>query len=555
MVCEDMPCTLHLFDGAGSEQDGWPVAIAGDCLGWVAIGPHESAFTACTRNTSTVITALGRDGKPLAGWPVRVPGWQAGDSGGISSAGIGPLAIGPDGTVYLGVNPVADTGRYEIHAFAPDGTKRKGWPERLPGGAQGFALAPDGIVVAWWYEGIVDGLGLQARRTRFTMLDRTSDPIRGWPIGSVGAASWPVIRADGSIVYTSATGKVWAHDRRGKIIDGWPYRLPYQIAPQLRRDGRLLFVAFSEVHVVNERGRAVKGWPWRTSGTLDAPVCDLDSEGNPVYALDADDTLYVAPRKGSETNVLALAPDGTPEPGWRPYRVPSGWRVTNLEPGVDGTLTVGLNGGECIQEYDATSVRLDSRGSLIGDAPGTPLAVVYDAMRPERLSTATGMTSYPQGAEVAFTFDLVNRASASVTLPLVDYFGSAYYAAGTIQTWLERLGPDTDLDCFPNAGRKDGWYATGGWIAVSAVPVTIKPGGSLPSLFDVNLSSEKTACLPPGDYRFHVEYKPLAGELEDVLAQTSMTFTIGDQSALPPPAPVAPTQSPVPTPSPRPAAL
>jgi hypothetical protein len=87
------------------------------------------------------------------------------------------------------------------------------------------------------------------------------------------------------------------------------------------------------------------------------------------------------------------------------------------------------------------------------------------------------------------------------------------------------------------------------------MPVTIKPGGSLPSLFDVNLSSDQTACLPPGDYRFHVEYKPLAGELEDVLAQTSMTFTIGDQSALPPPAPVAPTQSPVPTPSPRPAAL
>lgn len=557
LVCEDMPCTLHLLDDAGREQDGWPVAIAGDCLGRAVIGPHESAFVACTRNTSTVITALRRDGEPLPGWPVRVPGWQAGDSNGISSGGIGPLAIGPDGTVYVGVNPVADTSRYEIHAFAPDGTKRKGWPERLPGGAQGFALAPDGIVVAWWYEGIVDGLGLQARRTRFTMLDRKGDPIPGWPIGSVGAASWPVIRADGGIVYTSATGKVWAHDRRGKIIDGWPYRLPYQIAPQLRRDGRLLFVAFSEVHVVDDRGRAVKGWPWRTPGSLEAPGCDLDSEGYPVYALDADDTLFVAPWKGSRTDVLALAPDGSPQPSWRPYRVPAGWRATNVDPAVDGTLTVGLTGGTCFQEYDATSVRLDSRGSLIGDAPGTPLSVVYDAMRPEGLRTADGGSSYSHGDEVGFRFELVDRAVTAVTLPLVDYFGSAYYAAGTIQTWLERLGPETDLDCFPKAARKDERYATGGWIAVSAVPVTIKPGGSLPSLFDVNLTSEQTACLPPGDYRFHVEYKPLGGDLEDVLADRSLEFAITDASASPrpTPTPIAPTPSPPPlTPSPSPVA-
>ena len=175
-------------------------------------------------------------------------------------------------------------------------------------------------------------------------------------------------------------------------------------------------------------------------------------------------------------------------------------------------------------------------------------------MRIERLRTADGLASYPRGADVTFKSELVNRSARSVTLPLVDYFGDAYHAAGTMQTWLERLGPETETDCFPNAGRKDDWYATGGWIAVSAVPVTIEPRGSLPSLFDVTLSSDQTACLPAGDYRFHIEYKPLGGELEDVIAHSSMDFTIADPTVSPPRS-IAPTPSPPPmTPSPSPAA-
>ena len=554
LACDETPCILHLFDEEGRDQEGWPVAVAGDCPGSVVVGPAESAFIPCNRNRSAVVTALGRDGNPLAGWPASVPGSVAWATwNGFSWGGTDPLAISPDGTVYLGVNPRGSEQRFQIHSFAPNGTARKGWPATLPGGAQGFAVAPDGFIVAWWYEDLEDSIDLQARRTRFTMLDPTGDKLPGWPIGSVGAASGPVIWADGSIAYTSASGKVWAHDRTGEVIKGWPYRLPYPIAPILRGDGRLLFVGSSEVHVIDERGRSLPGWPWRTRSTLDAPGCDTDGFGYEVYALGADDTLYLGLSNGSGSELLALASNGAREAGW-PYRVPDGWRVTSIEPALDGTLAARLTGGDCFREFDGTAIRLTRAGALIGDAPGTPLIVVYDALRPERLRTTDGLASYPQNGEIAFRFELVNRSATPVTLPLVDYYGDAYYAAGTIQTWLERLGPDAEVDCFPGAGRKEHWYATGGWIAVSGIPVTIQPGDSLPSLFDTSLTSDQTSCLPPGDYRFHVEYKPLAGELEDVIAVRSLIFTIGGadaslspaSSAPPPPSPVPPTPPPSP---------
>jgi hypothetical protein len=557
LACAETPCVLHLFDAGGREQDGWPVAIAGECPEWVVVGPEGSAFVPCNRNRSAVVTALGRDGSALAGWPASVPGSVAWATwNGFSTGGADPLAIGPDGTVYLGVNPRGSDQRFQIHAFARDGTAQRGWPVRLPGGAQGFAVAPDGVVVGWWYEGLVpDSIDLHARRTRFTMLDAKGHRLPGWPIGSIGAASGPVIWADGSIAYTSATGRVWAHDRTGEVIHGWPYRLPYPIAPVLRGDGRLLFVGSSEVHVVNQRGKSLSGWPWRTRSTLDAPGCDTGGSAYQVYALGADDTLYLAPWSGSRSELLALAPDGTTEAGW-PYRVPDGWRATSIEPASDGTLAARLTGGDCFHQFDGASIRLTIRGSLIGDAPGTPLTVVYDALRPERLQTTDGLASYPQSREIAFRFELVNRSARPVTLPLVDYYGDTYYVAGTIQTWLERLGPDAEVDCFPRAGRKEHWYATGGWIAVSAIPVTIEPGSSLPPLFDTSLSSSQTSCLPAGDYRFHVEYKPLDGELEDVIAVRSLTFTITGGEASGSPAPTAsPSPSPArPTPSPSPVA-
>lgn len=552
---ESSACSLHLYDAAGTEQDGWPVTIRGDCDSGVAVGPRESAFVACTRDDRAVITGLDRAGSALPGWPVRLRGSVASSSwNDFGWGGKSPIEVGPDGTVYVAVISF-DSGRYTIQALAPDASPRKGWPRALPEAMQGFTVAPDGTIVAWWYEGVEEAIDLQARRTRFTMIGPNGRTLPGWPIGSRGAASGPLAFGDGSIYYVSATGKVWGHDRTGKITKGWPFLLPYPIAPALRPDGAMLFIGNSEVIVVDRRGRRVTGWPYRTQATLTGPDCDTPSFAYPLAALAPSGRLYLAEWDGSRASITALEDDGRTPDGW-PYRVPRGWRVVGVAATDEGTVTAALSGDvSCGSVLDETTIRLSAEGRLVGDAPPTPLSMVYKALRLDPLRTTTGSTSYPQGAGIEIESSLVNTSRATVTLPYVDYYGDLLYAAGTIQTWIERLGPDQEMDCLPSAGRNGTWYATGGWINVSSKPVTIPPDGRMAPPLRAGLSPDLTRCLPPGAYRYHLEYKPLGDDEGDVIDEETIVLTIttgapGTPSTPPSTPKVTPRPSPPPTETP-----
>ena len=239
--------------------------------------------------------------------------------------------------------------------------------------------------------------------------------------------------------------------------------------------------------------------------------------------------------------------------GWLAIPVPDGWRVVGVTLEDGGTLSVGLTGdSNCGNGLDDTTIRLTPAGELVGDPPPTPLNMVYKALRIEPLSTTTGSTTFAPGAAIGFESSLVNRSSASVTLPLVAFGDESLYAAGTWQTWIERLGQDKDTDCLPRAGRKGTWYATGGWVNATTLPTTIPPGGSMELLFESSLWPDLTRCLPPGDYRYHVEYKPIGGGKRDVIDKASIDLTItGSPTSTPSPAPV-PTPPPTPRVTPQP---
>ena len=158
---------------------------------------------------------------------------------------------------------------------------------------------------------------------------------------------------DGSLFYTSATGKVWGHDRSGNIIDGWPYQLPYRWPPELRpmaasdvhprrgtssTDGTR---PDSEVIVLTSAGRMASGWPYRTSASLDGPRCCTDCYRYFPHAVSADGTLYLAPWTDDRAEVVALDRRGQVVTGW-PYRLPTGSRVVALEMGSAGRLVVTL---------------------------------------------------------------------------------------------------------------------------------------------------------------------------------------------------------------------
>ena len=388
LVCREdrySGCGLHLHDAAGQDRSGWPTPLL---AGWcspdnVAVGTDGVAYVACTtEDERTVVSSFAVTGSARPGWPVEATGQPAPGSG--DSIGIG---VGPDGTVYVGTTTGADGRGFSIHAFEPDGRPRPGWPRTLPGVAQRFSLAPDGIVVGWWYEGVkTDTLDVQAARTKYTMIGPSGRTLPGWPVTSIGTATAPAIAQDGSIFYTSATAKVWGHDRSGQIIDGWPYQLPERVAPELRPDGRLMFIlggwtaddgtgSDSEVIVLTTAGRVASGWPYRTSASLDGPQCCADCNWHFPHAVSADGTMYIAPWDEDGAEVVALDGRGRVVTGW-PYRLPPGSRVAALEVGSAGQLVVGLRDcsaqSECCNEDATRKITLTPAGELVSPGP-TPI--------------------------------------------------------------------------------------------------------------------------------------------------------------------------------------
>ena len=354
LICEESAatsCQLHLRDAAGRDQPGWPVTLAGGCwLRNLAVGTDGIAYIACQIDDQQVlVSAVDVSGASVPGWPIRTTGYPL------------RVELGRDGSVYLGTVNEAGNGVLSIHAFGPDGHPRAGWPALLPRTAD-FAIAPDGTIVAWWYEDVrPNTLDIQAARTKFTMIGPNGRTLAGWPVTSIGTATVPVITKDDSLFYTSATGKVWGHDRRGNIIDGWPYQLPRREAPELRPDGRLMFIldswgaddvigSRSEVIVLTAAGQMASGWPYRTDSSLAGPLCCTDCGLYFPHAVSADGTLYLAPWTDDRAEVVALDRRGRVVTGW-PYRLPAGSAVAQLELGSAGRLVVTLRGRSAQESY------------------------------------------------------------------------------------------------------------------------------------------------------------------------------------------------------------
>jgi hypothetical protein len=362
-------CQLHLYDAAGREQPGWPRDLVGGC--WVenlAVGTDGVAYIACKIDDQQVLFgAVDVSGASLPGWPIRATGYPL------------RVEVGRDGTVYFGTVTESGDGVLSIHAFGPDGHPNAGWPTALPRTAD-FAIAPGGTVVGWWYEELLSNeLQAQFARTKFTMIGPDGRTLAGWPITSIGTATVPVIALDGSLFYTSETGKVWGHDRSGSIIDGWPYQLPHGVPPELRPDGRLMFIlgewtahdgtgSDSEIIVLTTGGKVASGWPYRTSTSLDGPRCCTDC-GGPYFpsASSADGTLYLAPWTVDRAEILALDGRGRVISGW-PYRLPAGSRVVELEMGRAGRLAVTLQDcsaqGGCCDPDASRQITLTPAGEL-----------------------------------------------------------------------------------------------------------------------------------------------------------------------------------------------
>ena len=245
-------CEVHLVVDGVRDPAGWPIGVDGPCPG-LRTGVDGLAYVACSPSEGATIHVIGLDGGPESGWPATLDGAVSTVSWSDLSIGCGiqrsSIEVGPGGTIYVAISTGSAA---RLHAFHPDGNPVAGWPQQIPGdppamdgwggdGCRGFALHTDGLV-AWGYQDVEPAILLEARRTEFTSWSFDGRLQPGWPRGSEGAASGPVLDVDDGLTYVSASGRVWSHDDRGEIRPGWPYLLDAPAPPFVAPDGRIAII-------------------------------------------------------------------------------------------------------------------------------------------------------------------------------------------------------------------------------------------------------------------------------------------------------------------------
>jgi len=380
--------TVVALDPAGHPKPGWAIeAPSGSDFGSLAVGPDGSVYIEERGGleVGNVLHRLGATGRDLPGWPFDVPtdfacpagvddpcyapGLDIGSNGTaylFNQRPVGPRLIaidasgkvdpgwpiylddqewsdrrfGSDGSVYLVRRPIGtptfDPVRgvvdddAELWAFGPNGEPFSGWPVPVPN-IRGYLISPHGNVVVWSLIDDVGELCPYPRRTVFTVLGSDGRTLPGWPRGSTGFASFPVVDADGTVYYLSATDKLYAHDRAGEVKAGWPVAVPGAgsgcgpESPHLAPDGTI-YVVGDEVVALFPDGRSRSGWPYRPTGQTGGPC--LDSEcfgGHGAPAFGPDGTVYLVvfhtEQAAVRAEIVALDRQGQPRPGW-PYRLP-----------------------------------------------------------------------------------------------------------------------------------------------------------------------------------------------------------------------------------------
>jgi hypothetical protein len=279
---------LEAIAADGARRPGWPVsvprissfAMANDGTLRV-VGLTGLQGGACLGAMGSVVTAIGRDGGTMAGWPRSVPG-----------VAVGPV-VAPNGTVYVAAALTRAGQSHQVTAYAFDRTGRAkaGWPVAVP--AVATACPTEAITIA---SGPAGGIVLLANTPtgQVVVLDARGRVPSGWPycataidIGCTActpgrAPMTPAFGRDGTIYLATArpgvgpTGVV-ALDGHGRVRAGWPQALP-------RPQGADLRVSLT----VDPGGRLYVG-------TLATPA-DAAATGDPT---------------GGTTTLLVLTGDGT----------------------------------------------------------------------------------------------------------------------------------------------------------------------------------------------------------------------------------------------------
>ena len=134
---------VYAHDRAGEVKRGWPVPVPGAGNGCGPVGPSV-APDGTIYVVGDEVSALSSDGRPLPGWPYRLPAHAGAPCFDTDCVGGPPsTAISPDGTVYVVLHHTDPSGvRAEVVAIDRRGRLKAGWPYRVPFDANAVIVVP-----------------------------------------------------------------------------------------------------------------------------------------------------------------------------------------------------------------------------------------------------------------------------------------------------------------------------------------------------------------------------------------------------------------------------
>jgi hypothetical protein len=316
------------WSSTGVHVAGFPVSYHVNEAGTVFVASGANPFNSGADTQSQMtITAIGPDGKIVAGWPYHTPAAKQPFYPDL-------LVLGPGRTVcFLQYKPGASTGSdapMMVYCLGSDGKVLPGWPYSSQSSFWSPAVGPDGTVYV----------------ARSTSTKTTTNPyFYPYEVLAIGPDGKP------------KSGWTWSKDG----ADGLTAIMP-------TRDGRIYLLlggdgGKAELIVLDRNGKTLQDHVELASA--------LTSPNYKDAVLTSGGSLFVAVNGGNANAVNAYSPDGSQMTGW-PQLI-GGWG--DIAVGADGSVGVAwtVYGATSTDETSVVAL-FDKTGKL---RPGYPMASEY----------------------------------------------------------------------------------------------------------------------------------------------------------------------------------